>query len=75
MNWNLFLVIVSVVLLLFFAATGPVLHLMQAEAIADDLAPRIGVDRDTIRTHLERILARGNIRRTPKVPITLRVMT
>jgi hypothetical protein len=64
MNWNLFLLIVSVLMLLVFAGTGLVEHMMQAEAIAEDLAPRINVDKDVIRHHLEVILGSGSMRRT-----------
>ena len=64
MSGNLPLAIVSIVLLFVFAGAGLIEHLTQAEAIAEDLAPQIGVDKDVIRAHLERILQKGSIRRT-----------
>ena len=64
MKWNLFLVIVSTTLLLLFVGAGLVQHMMAAEAIAEDLSAEIGVDEDTIRSHLQRILESGRIRRT-----------
>ena len=64
MKWNIFLVIASAVMLLVFVMVGLTSHMMQAEAIAETLAPRIGVDEDAVRGHLELILRNGRVRRT-----------
>ncbi len=64
MKWDLLLLSVSILMLLLFAGAGLVEHMMQAEAIAEELAPQIGVDEDPLRTHLEDILRGGSIRRT-----------
>jgi len=58
-----FLLVVSLSVLLLFAGTAVVEHLMQAEMIAEALAPKMGADEDVVRTHLQEILGRGAIRR------------
>lgn len=64
MKWDLFLVIVSLAMLVVFVGVVLTEHMMQAEAIAEDLSPQIDVDEDIIRSHLESILRSGSVRRT-----------
>lgn len=64
MKWNAFLLISSIVMLLFFVGAGLAEHMMQAEAIAEQLAPQIRIEEDILRIHLEKILRSGTIRRT-----------
>jgi len=64
MRWNILLVTASIVMLLLFIGSESVQGWMQAEAIAEELAPQIGIDEDIIRSHLERILASGSTCRT-----------
>lgn len=64
MKWNVALLIVSLALLALFFGSGLTQYPMAAEAIAEDLAPEIGVSEDVIRTHLRPILASGSLRRT-----------
>jgi hypothetical protein len=61
MKWNIFLLAFALAMVLLFAGTGLIQHLAQAESIADDLAPQIDLDRDTLRRHLEKILEGGNM--------------
>lgn len=64
MRWNIILVVVSISLLLLFVGVGLTKHLMQAESVAEDLAPLIGVDKYILWDSLENILQRGSVRRT-----------
>ncbi len=59
MTWNFFLLIVSVMLLVFFAGVGFFEHVMQAEAVAEDVTRHIDVDQDVLRTLLQKSLQRG----------------
>ena len=43
MNWNIFLLCASIFMLLFSVGAGFTEHLMEAEAIAERLAPLIGI--------------------------------
>jgi hypothetical protein len=63
MKWNTFLLIVSVSMLLLWAGSGYIEHLMSADAIAAQLAPRIGVKEDLLRSNLHDILESGKMRR------------
>lgn len=63
MSYNVTVTLVSLTMLLSLAAIASVEHLMQAEAIAEALAPEIGVDEDGLRTALEKVLRDGRMRR------------
>jgi predicted regulator of amino acid metabolism with ACT domain len=64
MQWNITMAVVSIALLLLFVGAGlTAIPMTQAEAIADQLAPEIGADRNVVRVNLERILADSQIRR------------
>ena len=62
MKWDIFLLIVSVSILLFWAPSGYVVN-FAAESIAAKLAPRIGVKEDILRSNLADILESGRLRR------------
>ncbi len=64
MNWNVSLLIASIVMMLLMIGVGLIQHVMMAETIAESLAPQIGVDEDIIRSHVRSILQRHNIWRT-----------
>ncbi len=55
-KWNAFLLIVSLVLLVLFAGVWYREYLMQAEAVAEDVARHIDVDQDAVRILLEKNL-------------------
>ena len=63
MRWNIFLIVVSVLCILLVIGVSHIQYLAQAEAVAEELAPQISVDEDTIRTKLKPILRRGQTRR------------
>ncbi len=67
MKSDILLAIVAIAMLVVFVDTGIVEHMMQAEAIAEDLAPQIGVDEDIVRSHLESILRSGSARRAARL--------
>jgi hypothetical protein len=64
MKWNIFLGMVSIAMLVAFVGGGLGEHWIQAESVAEDLSPLIGVDKNIIRSHLESILQKGSVRRT-----------
>jgi hypothetical protein len=64
MGWNLFLVIVSIAMMMIFIGVCFVLPATEAEVISEKLSPLIGIDKDTIRGHLEEILFDGGLYRT-----------
>jgi hypothetical protein len=63
MKWYIFLLIFSVSMLSFWAFAGFALSSAASEAIAEKLAPRIGVNEDILRDNLFYILIRGGFRR------------
>ena len=63
MKWDIFLLIVVVSMLLLWAGSGYIEYLMAAEAIAEQLAPKIGVKEDLLRSNLQDILESGRLRR------------
>lgn len=64
MNWNMFLAVLSVILLFFSAVGMYVEPLTRSEALAEDLAPRIGVNQQDIQNHLLVILREYSMRDT-----------
>lgn len=53
----------AVVMLTLFAGVGLIEHMTQAEAVAEQLSSRLGVDEDILRFHLEEVLRRHVVRR------------
>lgn len=64
MKWDIFLLFFSLSMVFIWAGVGIIVPLTQAEAIADQLAPRIGVDRELLRMNLQDILRSGELRQT-----------
>ncbi len=64
MKWDIFLLIFSLSLLFLWFGAGYVLPLAQAEAIAEQLAPRISTDEDILRSNLQDILNSGRLRQS-----------
>lgn len=63
MRYTVIVTLVSFTMLLIIVAVVSVEHVMQAETIAEKLAPQIGVDEDDLRTALETLLCDGRLRR------------
>ena len=63
MNWNLALLIASILMVLLLIGVSFVEPWTAAETIAEDLAPRIGVDEDIVRSNLQDILEASTSRR------------
>lgn len=63
MRYNVIVTLVSFTMLLIVVAVVSVEHVMQAETIAEKLAPQIDVDEDDLRTALETLLCDGRLRR------------
>jgi hypothetical protein len=64
MKWNTLLLIISFSMLLFYAGGYYMGPFMAAEAIAEQLAPRIGVQEDILRGNLRDILEGNRLPRT-----------
>ena len=56
MKWNTILLIISISMLLFLAGANYINYLGEADAIAAQLAPKIGVQEDILRSNLWDIL-------------------
>ena len=56
MNWNLLPVVFSFVMCLLYGGVGLIVHMMEAEALSEQLSPVIDVDKDVLREAI------GNIR-------------
>jgi len=62
--WDIFLLIFSLSMLLLWFGAGYAEPLAQAEAIAEQLAPRISADEDILRSNLQDILNSGRLRQS-----------
>ncbi len=63
MAWNLTLFAITVLALFVNVGLEAALPPIQAEAFAEDIAPRLGVNEELLRTELTHALSRGEARR------------
>lgn len=62
--WNLFFAISATALFGLYCGVRVVMYPVQAEAMAERLAPRVGVDEELLRDALSQVLRAGNLRET-----------
>ncbi len=63
MNWNIVMLGAAILVLILNTGVELVLPLTQAESVSEEIAPRLHLDQDLLRTELERALSNGEVRR------------
>jgi len=63
MKWDRSLLLFMVACLLLIIGVGLVEPWILAESVAEQLAPRLGADKDTVRIHLQEIFSGYSLRR------------